>query len=152
MRKKILIAGLAVLSTMATLGWSQQEGYSDCGNGTEGVRTVQYRQDADPYYRGGYDRSYDRGYSNNYNQGYRYRQSYTNQSNNYYYGNDGRYYSDYGRRSKGKSAAIIGGSAAAGAVIGALAGRGKGAAIGALIGGVGGLIYDRSTYKTSGGW
>jgi hypothetical protein len=50
-------------------------------------------------------------------------------------------------RSKGKSAAIIGGSAAGGAAIGALAGGGKGAAIGALVGGGGGLIYDRKTHK-----
>jgi hypothetical protein len=50
-------------------------------------------------------------------------------------------------RSKAKSAAIIGGSAAGGAAIGALAGGGKGAAIGALVGGGGGLIYDRKTHK-----
>ena len=50
-------------------------------------------------------------------------------------------------RSKKKSAAIIGGSAAAGAAVGALAGGGKGAAIGAIAGGVGGLIYDRKTAK-----
>jgi hypothetical protein len=50
-------------------------------------------------------------------------------------------------RSKKKSAAIIGGSAGAGAAIGAIAGGGKGAAIGAIAGGVGGLIYDRKTSK-----
>ena len=50
-------------------------------------------------------------------------------------------------RSKKKSAAIVGGSAGAGAAIGALAGGGKGAAIGAIAGGVGGLIYDRKTAK-----
>lgn len=43
------------------------------------------------------------------------------------------------------SAAIVGGSAGAGAAIGALAGGGKGAAIGALAGGAGGFIYDRLT-------
>ena len=50
-------------------------------------------------------------------------------------------------RSKKKSAMIVGGSAAGGAAIGALAGGGKGAGIGALTGGVGGFIYDRLTHK-----
>jgi|SRR5260370_42169858 len=51
------------------------------------------------------------------------------------------------RRSKAKSAAIVGGSAATGAAIGALAGGGKGAAIGAIAGGGAGFIYDRKTHK-----
>ena len=51
------------------------------------------------------------------------------------------------RRSKGKSAAIVAGSAGAGAAIGALAGGGKGAGIGALAGGAAGFIYDRKTHK-----
>jgi outer membrane lipoprotein SlyB len=51
------------------------------------------------------------------------------------------------RRSKAKSVAIVGGSAAGGAAIGALAGGGKGAAIGALAGGGAGFIYDRKTHK-----
>ena len=49
------------------------------------------------------------------------------------------------KRSVGKSAAIVGGSAGAGAAIGALAGGGKGAALGAVIGGTGGVIYDQQT-------
>jgi hypothetical protein len=49
------------------------------------------------------------------------------------------------QRSTAKSAAIIAGSAAAGAAIGGLAGGGKGAAIGALGGGAAGLVYDRMT-------
>ena len=49
------------------------------------------------------------------------------------------------QRSTGKSAAIVAGSAGAGAAIGALAGGGKGAAIGAVSGGVAGFIYDRMT-------
>lgn len=49
------------------------------------------------------------------------------------------------KRSTAKSAAIIAGSAAAGAAIGGLAGGGKGAAIGALGGGAAGLVYDRMT-------
>jgi hypothetical protein len=48
-------------------------------------------------------------------------------------------------RSVGQSALIVGGSAAAGAGIGALAGGGKGAGIGAIAGGLGGFIYDRLT-------
>jgi len=51
------------------------------------------------------------------------------------------------RRPFSHSAAIVGGSAAGGALIGALAGGGKGAAIGALAGGGGGLVYDRLTHK-----
>lgn len=48
-------------------------------------------------------------------------------------------------RTKTKSALIVGGSAATGAAIGALAGGGKGAGIGALAGGAGGFIYDQMT-------
>src|ERR1700736_5912039 len=47
------------------------------------------------------------------------------------------------RRSTGKSVAIVAGSAAGGAAIGAIAGGGKGAGIGALAGGGAGFIYDR---------
>lgn len=44
---------------------------------------------------------------------------------------------------KKKSVERVGGGAAAGAVVGALAGGGKGAAIGALAGGGGGYAYDK---------
>ncbi len=49
------------------------------------------------------------------------------------------------RRSKKKSAVIIGGSALGGAAVGGLAGGGKGAAIGAAAGAGGGYLYDRKT-------
>ena len=49
------------------------------------------------------------------------------------------------QRSWEKEAMIIGGSAGAGTVIGAVAGGKKGAGIGAAAGGVGGLIYDLIT-------
>ncbi len=49
------------------------------------------------------------------------------------------------KRSWEKEALIIGGSAGAGTVIGAVAGGKKGAGIGAAAGGVGGLIYDLLT-------
>jgi hypothetical protein len=43
--------------------------------------------------------------------------------------------------------AIVAGTAAAGAAIGAIAGGGPGAAIGAISGGGAGFIYDRLTHK-----
>jgi hypothetical protein len=49
------------------------------------------------------------------------------------------------KRSWQKEALIIGGSAGAGAAIGAVSGGKKGAAIGAISGGVAGLIYDLAT-------
>ena len=49
------------------------------------------------------------------------------------------------KRSVAKEALIIGGSAGAGAAVGAVAGGKKGAAIGAVSGGVAGLIYDLAT-------
>lgn len=58
-----------------------------------------------------------------------------------------RHYYVVKRRSRAKSAAIVGGSALGGAAIGGLAGGGKGAGIGAIAGGVGGFIYDRKTHK-----
>ena len=51
------------------------------------------------------------------------------------------------KRAWEKEALIIGGGAAAGAGIGALAGGGKGAGIGAATGGIAGLIYDLTTRK-----
>lgn len=49
------------------------------------------------------------------------------------------------KRSWQKSAVIVGGSAGAGAAIGAVSGGKKGAAIGAVSGGVAGLVYDMVT-------
>jgi hypothetical protein len=51
------------------------------------------------------------------------------------------------KRSLEKEVLIVGGSAGAGAAIGAVAGGGKGAAVGALSGGVAGLVYDLATRK-----
>jgi hypothetical protein len=50
-------------------------------------------------------------------------------------------------RSWEREALIIGGSAAAGAGIGALTGGKKGAAVGAASGGIAGLVYDLATRK-----
>jgi hypothetical protein len=60
--------------------------------------------------------------------------------------------SESGNRSWQKEAVIIGGSTAAGAGIGAIAGGRKGAAIGAISGGVAGLIYDMKTRKNGDRW
>ena len=46
------------------------------------------------------------------------------------------------KRSLGREALIVGGSAGAGAAVGAVAGGKKGAAVGAISGGVAGLVYD----------
>lgn len=51
------------------------------------------------------------------------------------------------QRSWETDALIIGGSTAAGALIGAAAGGAKGAQIGAVAGGIGGLIYDLTSRK-----
>jgi hypothetical protein len=50
-------------------------------------------------------------------------------------------------RSKKKSAAIVGGTAAAGAVVGGLAGGVKGAVAGGAVGAGAGYLYDRNTKK-----
>jgi len=48
---------------------------------------------------------------------------------------------------KSRTAKIVGGSAGAGAVVGALVGGGKGAAAGAVVGSGAGYIYERKTRR-----
>jgi hypothetical protein len=141
-RMKWTRIGLGTLLAVSLLGapqfaaagerWHDQDSYSranrDYRTGNDHGYTYPGSPVVDRNYR---DSAYrDRGYGNNgYNQ---YR--------------DSRYYDDYrSTRSAGESAAIIGGGAAAGAVVGGIAKGGKGALIGAAIGGIGGLIYDRVT-------
>jgi len=86
--------------------------------------------------RASYQGSYYSGYRDNgYRSTYGYNDNYSYRDNGYY----GR------ERSAGKSAAIVGGSAVAGAVIGGLTGGGKGAAVGAVVGGIGGVVVDQAT-------
>jgi hypothetical protein len=75
----------------------------------------------------------DRGYNDRY-------------YNNHYYDNPNYDRGLYRERENhaGRSAAIVGGSAAASALIGAAAGHGQGAAIGAVVGGIAGFIADQS--------
>jgi hypothetical protein len=154
-RMKWTRIGLAGILTVSLVGAPQIAAAADrCDRqsyyNTGGYQTYYHGGDnrgygyGDP---GGYYRDYrDQGYRNS---GYRNDGYYDNGYRDYGY-RDNRYYGDdYGyyrsERSAGKSAAIIGGSSAAGAVFGALAGGGKGAAIGAALGGIGGLIFDRAT-------
>ena len=113
-----------------------------------GLATASAQRFPEPDRNAGYD---NRSYSATYQNSYRLADRYQNYSNRYeyrdrsyydrgFYGDRGNYGHERGRR---RSAAIIGGSAAAGAAIGGITHGGKGAAIGALSGGALGFIYDR---------
>ncbi len=80
---------------------------------------------------------YDRSGNKYYNQ----RNAYGTPRDNYNYERNGYGYSNRDRW--GRSAAYVGGGAAAGAAIGAIIGHGKGAAIGALAGSAGGYLYKK---------
>ena len=142
--------GLVAMLAASLLGSSQiaaaYDGYDRNG----------YQQNS--YYNGPYQRSYpgyDRAYGYNqprmdYRNSSYYRDRYDDGRYRYSGGDYGYGYRDdysygYSERSPGKSAAIVGGTAAAGAIFGGLAGGGKGAAIGAIVGGLGGLIFDQAT-------
>jgi hypothetical protein len=91
----------------------------------------------------GWNRGYEQGQrSRGYDSGQRYGRG------NYYGHNQygGQWDDGYYRRDHrvGRSLAIVGGGAAAGAVIGGASAGGRGAAIGAAIGGISGLVLDQA--------
>lgn len=134
-------------------GYSNSRDYRSDRHDSYGYRDCDDRSYRPPVAYGGYrDDAYrDRGYRNGGyansgygNSGYGYGNSgYAYGNSGYAYG--GGYEEGYGYRSGGRSAAVIAGSAGAGAVVGAIAGGGKGAAIGAIIGGIGGVIVDHAS-------
>lgn len=137
---------------VALLGVPQFAAAEQCRNSRYGGdREARYSRNRDYRDNGAnYANSYNGGrygYSD-YNGPYRSNDSRYNSYSDYY-GNDGYYNQP---RSAGQSAAIIGGSAAAGAVVGGLTKGMKGAIIGGAIGGAGGLIYDRVTRNNSRRW
>jgi hypothetical protein len=101
------------------------------------VPSALHAQDRDDHRRYQSHERYDRGYRND---------DYAYRGGGYGYSYQAPY--DYERERRGsvnRSVAIVGGGAAAGALIGAAAGHGQGAAIGAFVGGITGLIVDQST-------
>ncbi|MDQ6699178.1 MAG: glycine zipper domain-containing protein [Acidobacteriota bacterium] len=134
--KRIFTTSFALLAMalapVASFGGDRDQGRA-CNRDEQGYRSnypVQSRYDNrgygyDAYQRNSYTtpRDYNYNYSQN---GYGYSNGYPTNKNRW-----------------GRSAAYVGGGAAAGAVVGGLIGHGKGAAVGALAGGVGGYLYKK---------
>lgn len=134
MKQVLQIAILGALSMGAVTvqaqdNWHRDRDGSDRSAYVDNNRHERYSQEYDHQrYSGGYDND-------------RRDDRYRGDSD---YGYSDRGYQTY-RHSGGRSAAIIGGSAAAGAAIGAAAGHGQGAVIGAFAGGITGFIIDQAT-------
>lgn len=120
---KNAVVGVMSLGLTATV-LPAQDNHQDMPRGGA-VQTAAWHDDG--HYR---DQRYDRRDAQPYD-GYR----------NNWVGQD-RYYVD--RDHHGRDAAVVVGSAAGGALIGAAVDHGRGAAIGAIVGGVGGLIADEA--------
>jgi hypothetical protein len=122
-----------------------------CRNDNEyrGSRNAQYRNSNDRYYENGNYSGHSARRTGRYDRGNSGYDSYSRNTSGYrndpYYSGDDSYYGYSEPRSAGKSAAIIGGSAAAGAAVGGVTAGKKGAIIGGALGAAGGLIYDRRT-------
>jgi len=122
--KRILIGSLALFAmVIAPAASFAQDRY-----GERGGRGYQSNYPVQDRYYGGDNGYYD--HRNSYNREYNYNRD----RNGYGYANRDRW---------GRSAAYVGGGAAAGAALGAIIGNGKGAAIGALAGGVGGYLVKK---------
>jgi hypothetical protein len=153
MKQLLSMAGLGLLGGLAVAGWLPHVGDTVKAEAPEPVVTVPTTgavNEPAPAAMLVADRRYSK-YNRNYSdRGYRAYDNNSRSESSYRY-NDryrDRDYRDYrDERSTGKSVAIVGGSAAAGAAIGGIAGGGKGAAVGALTGGAAGFIYDRLTKK-----
>lgn len=106
--------------------WGQYETSRDSHRERDNVRRDYNRHD---------DERYDNRYEN------RYDNRYDGRPAGYgYYGGPSYYHEGHG----GRDAAIIGGSAVAGAVIGGAAGHGQGAAVGAVVGVIAGVVADQA--------
>jgi hypothetical protein len=171
MRNTLMIMGFAALTVVAAAGWMRQPNQV-MPNGTastlEAPTTVNTPVSAAVYtppvrrtsvvrYRTVSDEAAQPQFSRRSSEQQISRDTrYRDESNTTYRDEPNTSYRDEpmirSERSKGKSIAIIAGTAAAGAAIGGLAGHGKGAAIGALSGAALGTVYDRMTHKNTDGW
>ncbi len=124
--KRILISSFALFAmVLAPAASFAQDRYCDRGQ-------QEYRPNfpVDERYYGR-----DNGYYDQRNSDYAPRDyNYNRDRNGYGYSNRDRW---------GRSAAYIGGGAAAGAALGAIIGHGKGAGVGAIAGGLGGYLYKK---------
>jgi len=133
MKRILKFAGVGMLAVTAAMAQSPYYGRYASDNCA--------RPQAQTYNNQPYSYQYEPQYEPAYHyQNDRYRENERFSQNDRY--RDGGYRLE-GRRPFDHSAAIVGGGAAVGAIIGGLAGNGKGAAIGALSGGAAGLIYNR---------
>jgi hypothetical protein len=149
MKRILKFAGVGMLAVTAAMAQSPYYGrYASDNCARPQAQTYNnqpYSYQYEPQYEPAYQQpqAWDRGSyreGNSYYQNDRYRENERFSQNDRY--RDGGYRLE-GRRPFDHSAAIVGGGAAVGAIIGGLAGNGKGAAIGALSGGAAGLIYNR---------